>query len=510
MATPAQKLAESLAVLEELQRDGRRVFRSQEFTRTHRTRLVRQGFLSRVMKGWLISSTPAADAGDSTAWYASFWEFCASYCASRFGDEWHLSPEQSLLLHAEDTVIPDQLVIHAPKGTNNSTALPFGTSLFDVKRSGMPPSSDLVTRDGVRMYAPEVALIQASPAFFRQQPLAARVVLAATDHSSFLLARLLDGGHSRIAGRLAGAFRRLGADTFADEITLAMRAAGYDVRETDPFESARVPGAFASPRTPTEPIVQRLEAIWETCRQDVIDVFPAPPGRPSTPTDYLQAVDEIYGSDAYHSLSIEGYRVSRELVEKVASGDWNPDASASDRGSREALAARGYWDAFRQVKQTIEGIVAGRDPSQLALQGHRDWYRALFQPCVQAGLVPPSALAGYRSDAVYLRGSRHVPPRATVVPDAMTSLFDLLHGERSSAVRAVLGHWLFGYIHPYPDGNGRMARFIMNTMLASGGYPWTVVRVEDRAEYLSALEVASVKLDVTPFAAFIAARIPAE
>jgi Fic family protein len=35
-------------------------------------------------------------------------------------------------------------------------------------------------------------------------------------------------------------------------------------------------------------------------------------------------------------------------------------------------------------------------------------------------------------------------------------------------------------VHPYPDGNGRMARFLMNPMLASGGYPWTVVRMEDR------------------------------
>ena len=48
-----------------------------------------------------------------------------------------------------------------------------------------------------------------------------------------------------------------------------------------------------------------------------------------------------------------------------------------------------------------------------------------------------------------------------------------------SLARAVLD-WLFGYIHPYPDGNGRMARFLMNAMLASGGYPWTVIRVEDR------------------------------
>jgi Fic family protein len=71
----------------------------------------------------------------------------------------------------------------------------------------------------------------------------------------------------------------------------------------------------------------------------------------------------------------------------------------------------------------------------------------------------------------------------------------------------VLGHWLFGYIHPYPDGNGRMARFLMNVLLASGGYPWTVVRVEDRAEYLRALDRASIDLDARPFAAFIAERV---
>ena len=39
---------------------------------------------------------------------------------------------------------------------------------------------------------------------------------------------------------------------------------------------------------------------------------------------------------------------------------------------------------------------------------------------------------------------------------------------------------MVGYLHPYPDGNGRIARFLMNAMLASGGYPWTVIRVEDR------------------------------
>jgi len=71
-------------------------------------------------------------------------------------------------------------------------------------------------------------------------------------------------------------------------------------------------------------------------------------------------------------------------------------------------------------------------------------------------------------------------------------------------VRAVLGHWLFGYIHPYPDGNGRVARFLMNAMLASGGYSWTVIRVGDREKYLHALDAASIEQKIEPFARFIA------
>ena len=121
-----------------------------------------------------------------------------------------------------------------------------------------------------------------------------------------------------------------------------------------------------------------------------------------------------------------------------------------------------------------------------------------------AGLLEAGVLAGYRNHPVYLRTSRYVPPRWEAVRDSMPAFFDLLENEPEASVRAVLGHWMFGYIHPYPDGNGRMARFLMNTMLASGGYPWTVIRVEDRSAYLEALDRASIDGDIGAFAAFVA------
>ncbi len=53
------------------------------------------------------------------------------------------------------------------------------------------------------------------------------------------------------------------------------------------------------------------------------------------------------------------------------------------------------------------------------------------------------------------------------------------------------------------DGNGRTARFVMNSQLVTAGYPWVVIPVERREEYMSALEKASVEGDVEEFVRFI-------
>lgn len=503
MAAPHEKLADSLELLKALQSQGRRVFRSGELSRTHRDRLVKNGFLAEIIRGWVISSAPDGQQGDTTAWFASFWEFCARYCKARFGEGWHLSPEQSLLLHAGHTVIPSQVVVYSPKGTNNTVPLLFGTSLFDLKQPAMPPEGDTETKDGLRLYTVEVALLKVPESFFRNHPAEAQVVLAKADGPGALLRRLLGGGHSTVAGRLAAAFRRVGKSGVADEIVAAMKAAGYGVREADPFGPGRPMAAIPSSAAP---IIARLHALWASHRETVEDIFPGPPGIPGDKAAYLKAVDGIYKSDAYHSLSIEGYQVSPELVEQVRRGKWAGN-TGDDRPTRDALAAKGYWQAFQKVKGDVEKVLGGADAGKVAADAHRAWYRELFQPFVAAGIIGAEALAGYRDHPVYIRDSKHVPPRWEAVRDAMPELFGLISGEPSPAVRAVLGHWLFGYVHPYPDGNGRVARFLMNVMLASGGYPWTVIRVEDRGRYMDALESASAKDDVEPFAAFIAEQI---
>ncbi len=501
MATAHRRLAASLEVLARLQRGSRRVFRGAEFTRVHRERLIRNGYLRRVINGWLLVQSPGVLPGDSTPWYAAFWEFCARYAAHRFGERWWLSSTMSALLHAGSTTIPDQVVLHAPAGSNNQVALPFGTSLIDLQDPREPAPEEAQQRDSLRILSPEAAAVRLPPVFFRTHPVEAQVLISQLANRGRILAHLLDRGQPYVAGRLAGAFRRLRRSDLADQIKDAMRAAGYDIRESDPFE----PTLAVTMLPEAHPAAQRIRALWRRFRQPVLDRFPPAPGLPGDREAYVAAVSEIYGADAYHSLSIEGYQVSPELVQRVRDGAWDPEGA--DRRHRDALAALGHWRAFTHVRDAVGKVLRGAEAARVARVGHQTWHQALFAPSVRAGILPAHALAGYRSGPVFIRGSRHVPPRAEAVRPAMDALFRLLEEESEPAVRAVLGHWALGPIHPWPDGNGRMARFLMNLMLAAGGFVWTVIRVEDRAGYLAALEKASAGQDIRPFADFIAERV---
>lgn len=499
MAIPREKLARSLEALKALQDKGVVAIRASDLSRQNRERLLRHGFIQEVMKGWYIPARSDERAGDSTAWYASFWDFCAAYLTSRFESDWCLSPEQSLSLHGGNRAVPVQLFVRTPKGGNKPTDLLHGTSIFDM-RLNMPDKQNVIEQDGLRLFSLPAALIDASPAFFTQHATDARAALATVSDASDIVRRLLEGGHSTIAGRLAAAFRNIGRERIANDIVNAMKAAGHEIRQQDPFEN-RI--EFNLPRREVSPYAGRIRLMWQQMREPIIVNFPNAPGRPNDIEAYLKRVDDVYVTDAYHSLSIEGYRVSVELIEKVRSGNWNPDIDEKDHGHANALAARGYWQAFQAVKKSVQSVLENKNPGVVADEDHSTWYREMFAPSVTAGLVRPESLAGYRNAQVFIRRSMHVPLPSHAIPDAMQTFFDMLEHEDNAAVRVALGHFVFVYIHPYMDGNGRMGRFLMNVMLAAGGYPWTVVPVDRRDAYMAALEDASVRQNIVPFAKFI-------
>ena len=110
----------------------------------------------------------------------------------------------------------------------------------------------------------------------------------------------------------------------------------------------------------------------------------------------------------------------------------------------------------------------------------------------------------YRTVPVFISGSAHPVTAAADIPRAMEGLIrwedtmDSLHPVEAAA----LIHQKFVFIHPFIDGNGRVGRLLMNTVLIQRGYLPIIIPPIRRLEYIQLLEKAHE--DVNPFIDFIA------
>src|SRR5690606_7484013 len=145
-------------------------------------------------------------------------------------DNYCVSAEHSLRIHAGNHSVPHQLIVRAVNGTNSVTEFPFGTSLF-IMKSAMAQNGEIVEENGLRLLSLESALVNCSSTFFLNYPTDARTALAMVADASEILRILLDGGRSSVAGRLASAFRNIGREKLADDIVKTMEKAGYVIRE---------------------------------------------------------------------------------------------------------------------------------------------------------------------------------------------------------------------------------------------------------------------------------------
>src|SRR5690606_34288022 len=127
----------------------------------------------------------------------------------------------SLRLIVGNKTVPSQLLVRSPKARNNVTQLIHNTSILDI-RASLPVKSDIVLVDGLNIFSLESGLLAVTTDFFTRYTIDARACLAMVRDASVLLAKLLDGGHSVIAGRLSGAFRNIGNVRIADVILKTM------------------------------------------------------------------------------------------------------------------------------------------------------------------------------------------------------------------------------------------------------------------------------------------------
>jgi len=494
-------LESALKKIKKLQKNGN-VFQSNSFASDELTQLKKSGFLREIIRGWYYLSSPYDDDSETTMWYANFWEFAAKYLSSRFKKNYCLNPEISLALHTGDTVVPKQIAVITKNGAASVVNLPHGISMtIYADKKNFP--SDVVEIRGLQVQSLDLALCKSGPQYWYRQQKEVEIALTKMTNLTNLTKILTQEDRMESsAGRVVGGLRFVGRDKDADMIKRTYElASGKTLLVSNPFEKSAKRLVFSKAKSTAS---LRIEAMWSIWRDTVHNIGKTlPPDIPNA-SDAEEEMDGVRKLDAYHSLSIEGYCITDELIERVSNGKWDPDESDKDGKSRDALAARGYYEAFEAVKHTIIDVIQNNKNMAAELETvHQEWFFALFGPSARAGIFQPEQLAGYRNAQVYLRGSDHVPLAKEELMDAMETYFTLLKQEENPFVCAILGHHLFGFIHPYMDGNGRMARFIMNAFLVTGGYPWAIIKVESRDVYMQALEQASVHNDIEPFARFI-------
>jgi Fic family protein len=469
--------------------------------------LVKQGYLKRIIKGWYLfdADLSAQQAGESALWYESVWSFIGQYLVSRFKDNYWLSAEASLDVHTHNNAMPTQLVVYVKNGTEDIVQLPNNMSLLVTNVKTKP--GDLIRHRGVAIFPLETALANSVPMAFRKHPVSLQVALRSAKLDK-LAEALLRSKNVASAGRIIGAYDALGMRAVSKKLEAIIGSAFGNIKVNDPF---LVPPVILGTGKIENASARRIRIIWTQMRTEVIVGFssikPAFDFHSRSLDETLASIDDIYVHDAYHSLSIEGYAVTPELIEKVSRGDWSPETITEDNDAKNVLAARGYYDAFNQVKRSLTQAYNKEDFDYLIDVGITQWHTSMFKPCVTAGIISEIDLAGYRKGPIYIRASRHVPPASEQLMDCMDALKECMAEEESFAVKAVLGHFIFGYIHPYFDGNGRAARFLMNFIFVVGGYNWVIVTKEARVKYLNALESASVGKDIRPFVEFIISMI---
>ena len=191
---------------------------------------------------------------------------------------------------------------------------------------------------------------------------------------------------------------------------------------------------------------------------------------------------------AHHSTAMEGNTLT--LVETKAIIE--DGISVGGKKLREIYEVANHNKAFNYAK---EKIAEGHPLDENLV---KDFHEMLMENIVQGGI--------YRNHDVSITGASHSPPP----PNEMYSQIKYFYYELQNRVSVdpiELAAWTraeFVRIHPFPDGNGRTSRLIMNYQLMSAGLLPINIRTENRIQYYDALDKYASERDLQPFAELVA------
>lgn len=176
----------------------------------------------------------------------------------------------------------------------------------------------------------------------------------------------------------------------------------------------------------------------------------------------------------YASNAIEGNTLSLRETQLVVEEGLAPGLGKT---LREVYEARNHFAAIKEV----ERWVTERRP--FGTRALLDLHQIVMRD------IDPDWGGRLRNGPVFIKGTRHTPPNAAHVSEQLDELIVwACHNGLHPVLLAAETHFRFESLHPFFDGNGRTGRLLLNWQLLQAGFPLTVIQVEDRARYLSALD----------------------
>jgi len=181
----------------------------------------------------------------------------------------------------------------------------------------------------------------------------------------------------------------------------------------------------------------------------------------------------------YHSNAIEGSTLTLRETQLILEGI----APEGGRSLREIYEARNHDRALALVEQWAVGRPPGSSNTEHDLLA--------VHACVLSDIDPLNA-GRFGGERVLIKGTRYIPPPSRDFDRLMPVLLERsVRPNVHPGVRAAELHYNLAAVHPFFDGNGRTARLFMNFHLLRHNFLHAIIRVEQRARYLAALEDAN-------------------
>lgn len=185
-----------------------------------------------------------------------------------------------------------------------------------------------------------------------------------------------------------------------------------------------------------------------------------------------------------NSISLDTTLVTKEQVQNIL------DGNTDNINERIVLLVNNYLDGF------LYGVALATKNDIFTENDLKDIHEKIVNGFSNGGL--------YRNVDISIKGSNHTPPSFIKVYDRMKKYFDTINSDDLDVYyKIAFSHLQLMKIHPFLDGNGRLARVVLNCMLLHYSLKPIIIEHDKKDIYFDMVEEFKVNKNIEPFIEFI-------